>query len=98
MRKAKKKATKQANEDARLITSGPPIVARGPPETARADSDVWLPAPKLRKLLGGISPVTFWRWRHNAALAPPPGRRINGRWYFNRQGVSDWHARQAAAV
>jgi len=60
-------------------------------------SDVWLPAPKIRKLLGGISPVTFWRWRHSSRLGFPPGRRINGRWYFQWRVVSDWHAKQAEA-
>jgi hypothetical protein len=63
-----------------------------------ADSDVWLPAPKIRKLLGGISPVTFWRWRHNPQLGFPPGRRVNGRWYFQWAQISEWHAKQAEAA
>ena len=39
-------------------------------------------AAKVRQRLGGISPVTFWRWRHNPKLGFPPGKCINGRWYF----------------
>jgi hypothetical protein len=63
-----------------------------------ADSDVWLPAPKIRRLLGGISPVTFWRWRHNPRLGFPPGRRINNRWYFSRAAVCAWHEKQSVTV
>lgn len=98
MRKARKKALKEPNRGARPWRSGAPMAARGPPDSPPVDSNVWLPAPKVRKLLGGISPVTFWRWRHNPHLGFPPGRRINGRWYFQWGPVSDWHAKQAEAA
>lgn len=85
--------------DSDVLTSRPPLGARGSRGPADdplpAESDVWLPAPKVRKLLGGISSVTFWRWRHNPALGFPPGRRVNGRWYFQWRLVSHWHAKQA---
>jgi hypothetical protein len=76
------------------------VVALAPDGEAAltADSDVWLPAPKIRKLLGGISPVTFWRWRHDPKLGFPAGRCIRGRWYFQRSRVAAWHARQAEAA
>jgi hypothetical protein len=63
-----------------------------------ADRNGWVPAPKIRRLLGDISPVTFWRWRHNPRLGFPPGRRITGRWYFQWGAVLDWHAKQSEAA
>jgi hypothetical protein len=74
-----------------------PMTARVPPQAPPADTEIWLPAPKIRQRLGGISPVTFWRWRHNPKLGFPPGRCINGRWYFQLRLVSDWHAKQGEA-
>jgi hypothetical protein len=36
-------------------------------------SDVNLPAPKIRKeICGGVSAVSFWRWRHNPNMGCPP--------------------------
>jgi hypothetical protein len=75
------------------------VVPLGPNGEAGApDPNVWLPASKVRQRLGGISAVTLWRWRHNPQLGFPPGRRINGRWYFQWFRVADWHSKQANAA
>ena len=75
-----------------------PRVAKIAGEVAALDPNVWLSASKVRKRLGDISPVTLWRWRHDPKLGFPPGRCINGRWYFQWSRVSDWHGRQAEAA
>jgi hypothetical protein len=81
----------------RLVTPrvGAPLADRVPPDALTPD-DVWLPAPKIRNLLGGISAVTFWRWRHDPKLRFPEGRRVNGRWYFSRRAALDWWGAQHA--
>jgi predicted DNA-binding transcriptional regulator AlpA len=50
-------------------------------------------AARLSKRLG-ISAVTLWRWRHNAQLGFPKGRRINERVYFPWHEVAAWLERQ----
>jgi hypothetical protein len=92
----KRKAKRSAPQVAKVAGT---VVALAPHGDAAAlDSSIWLPAAKVRQRLGGISPVTFWRWRHDPKLGFPQGRRINGRWYFQWSCVSDWHTRQAEAA
>jgi hypothetical protein len=58
-------------------------------------SDVNLPAPKIRKeICGGVSAVSFWRWRHDPKMGCPPLTEINGRLYGSREQWLNWWARQ----
>jgi hypothetical protein len=97
LRKPKGKVRRSAPPVAKLAGEVVGNAPNGEAALPADSSDFWLPAPKIRKLLGGISPVTFWRWRHNQQLGFPAGRRINGRWYFQSKVVSEWHAKQAEA-
>lgn len=57
--------------------------------------DVNLPAPKIRKeICGGVSAVSFWRWRHDSKMGCPSLTKINGRLYGSREQWLDWWARQ----
>lgn len=49
-------------------------------------NDPLIPDPQLRRIAGGCSPMTIWRWRKAGLL--PPAIRINGR-NFTRQSVLD---------
>lgn len=52
---------------------------------------VFVPAPKLRRMLG-VSAVTLWRWRQDEAAGFPRATTINGRNYFPWAGVRAWLA------
>jgi hypothetical protein len=65
--------------------------------TAPADSNSFVPQPILRQLLGGVSPVTWWRWRHDQKLGMPPLKEINGRLYGQWGAFSDWWAKRPNA-
>jgi hypothetical protein len=95
LRKPMGKVRRSAPPIAKLAGELVGIAPNGEAALPADSSDFWLPAPKIRKLLGGISPVTFWRWRHK--LGFPAGRCINGRWYFQLKVVSEWHVKQAEA-
>jgi predicted DNA-binding transcriptional regulator AlpA len=52
-------------------------------------------ATRLSRELG-VSPVTFWRWRHLPGF--PPGTRINRRIYFSRSAIREWLDKQQDAA
>jgi hypothetical protein len=57
--------------------------------------DTNLPAPKIRKeICGGVSAVSFWRWRHNPKMKCPALTEVNGRLYGSRNEWLEWWARQ----
>jgi hypothetical protein len=91
-------ARQKVRNSKQKVRRSTPQVVKVAGEVVALDPNCWLPAPKVRNHLGGISPVTFWRWRHDPHLGFPPGRRINGRWYFQWGPVADWHAKQAEAA
>ena len=43
--------------------------------------------PELRRIAGGITPMTIWRWR-KAGILPPP-LVINGRNYSRKSVIDD---------
>jgi hypothetical protein len=51
--------------------------------------DEYAAQPKLRRMFGNPSAVTWWRWRHDPAMACPPMKEINGRKYGS---VREWKA------
>jgi hypothetical protein len=51
--------------------------------------DNLIPAARIRKLCGDVSPVTFWRWRRSAKMSCPELTEINGRLYG---GEGEWLA------
>ena len=57
----------------------------------------FITGPKLRAKLG-ISAVTLWRWRHDAASRFPAPKVINGRLYFPLGAVSAWLDKQPEAA
>ena len=60
-----------------------------------AIGDVNLPATKIRKeICGGVSAVSFWRWRRNGKMNCPALTRVNGRLYGSRAEWLEWWARQ----
>jgi len=64
------------------------------PTTTSVTLDLVIATRMSREL--GISPVTFWRWRHS--LGFPPGTRINRRIYFSRSAIRGWLDRQQQAA
>jgi hypothetical protein len=71
-----------------------PKRAAGESLLTHAEKARWLPAPKLRKLCGDVSAVTWWRWRNDPELGFPIGRVIRGRWYFPVEPVLAWWQNQ----
>lgn len=70
-------------------------VAAARPDTAtESDPDNLIPAPRIRKLVGGISAMTFWRWRRAPDLACPPLTEINGRLYGGERAWLAWRENQ----
>jgi hypothetical protein len=72
---------------------------RNPKITAVAGNvtthDVNLSAPKIRKeICGGVSPVSFWRWRRDPKMHCPALTKINGRLYGSRNEWLEWWAGQ----
>lgn len=56
--------------------------------------DALLTSRQVRKIAGGISPVSMWRW-HNAGTFPPP-IVLNKRNYWRRSDVQGWLDERAA--
>jgi hypothetical protein len=80
--------SKRAPERASRV---PVDVATGMPAMPpAANDDVLIPLPKARKMAGGVSPVTMWRWRHDPDLGFPPTTEINGRHYVWTQPFLAW--------
>jgi hypothetical protein len=64
-------------------------------ENIPANDDVNLSAPKIRKeICGGISAVSFWRWRRDPTMGCPVLTEINGRLYGSRNAWLEWWALQ----
>ena len=79
-------------KNSKSIRSPKPAV--GEPLLASPGKGAWLPAPKLRKLCGDVSAVTWWRWRNDPKLKFPAGKVIRGRWYFPVEAVLEWWRNQ----
>lgn len=54
------------------------------------DSQTRISQPAAAKLLGDVSMMTLWRWRHNKALKFPKSMEINGRHYYVREEILNW--------
>jgi hypothetical protein len=59
-----------------------------------AEPDNLIPATKIRKLCGGVSLVTFWRWRRSEKLGCPPLTEINRRLYGSERAWLAWRENQ----
>jgi predicted DNA-binding transcriptional regulator AlpA len=46
--------------------------------------------PEAARLLGNVSLMTLWRWRHNPDMHFPEAIEINGRIYFRRKEILNW--------
>ena len=46
--------------------------------------------PEAARLLGGVSLMTLWRWRHDPEMCFPEAIDINGRIYFRRKEILNW--------
>jgi predicted DNA-binding transcriptional regulator AlpA len=59
------------------------------------DPDELLGSTHVRRLCGGVTGMTLWRWmRPNSQMQfPPPDRTINGRRYWRRGTILAWQAR-----
>lgn len=55
-----------------------------------------IPSSQLRKLFGGVTDMSIWRWLRlpNDPL-PPPVAVISGRRFWRRSDVESWLARHA---
>lgn len=80
---------------ARAVKSQPGAAMPAPPEPA--NEILFVPAPKLRRMLG-VSAVTLWRWRQDEAVGFPRATTINGRNYFPWAGVRAWLAARQQQV
>jgi len=69
-----------------------------PDTTTAGERDNLIPAPQIRKLCGGISAMTFWRWQRSPKLACPPLTEINGRLYGSERAWLAWREEQKRAV
>jgi hypothetical protein len=58
------------------------------------DDDQYLPQPKLRRMFGNPSEVTWWRWRHDPAMGCPPMKEVNGRKYGSLREWQKWWAQR----
>jgi hypothetical protein len=55
-----------------------------------ADNQRRITQPEAARLLGNVSLMTMWRWRHDPEMGFPAGIEINGRLYFNRAEILAW--------
>jgi predicted DNA-binding transcriptional regulator AlpA len=46
--------------------------------------------PEAARLLGNVSLMTMWRWRHDPEMKFPDSIDINGRVYFRRSEILAW--------
>ena len=64
------------------------------------DDEDLVASPEVRRMLGGISVMTIWRWRHSEIVQfPEPDFIISGRDYWKRETIRRFcerHANQAA--
>jgi predicted DNA-binding transcriptional regulator AlpA len=54
------------------------------------DGDGRVTQPEAARLLGGVSQMCLWRWRHDPAMNFPKSIEINGRHYYNRGEILNW--------
>jgi predicted DNA-binding transcriptional regulator AlpA len=60
------------------------------------DEDTFIPDRETRRICGGVSAMTIWRWERNPDLEFPKAVKINGRKYRNKPRLLSWWARRAA--
>jgi hypothetical protein len=60
--------------------------------------DARVTQPEAARLLGNVSMMTMWRWRHDPEMNFPEAIEINGRIYFNRGDILNWRPPAKAAV
>lgn len=46
--------------------------------------------PEAARLLGNVSLMTMWRWRHDQEMKFPESIEINNRIYFRRAEILSW--------
>jgi predicted DNA-binding transcriptional regulator AlpA len=46
--------------------------------------------PEAARLLGNVSLMTMWRWRHDPEMQFPESIEINNRIYFRRSEILAW--------
>jgi predicted DNA-binding transcriptional regulator AlpA len=46
--------------------------------------------PEAARLLGNVSLMTMWRWRHDQEMKFPESIEINNRIYFRRSEILAW--------
>jgi predicted DNA-binding transcriptional regulator AlpA len=46
--------------------------------------------PEAARLLGNVSLMTMWRWRHDPEMKFPDSIEINNRIYFRRSEILAW--------
>jgi predicted DNA-binding transcriptional regulator AlpA len=70
-----------------MATTDVPVM-EGSPSTA---PDQRISQPEVCRLLGNITSMTLWRWRHNKEFKfPKPVVEINGRNYYLLTEVLNW--------
>jgi hypothetical protein len=57
---------------------------------AAASDGARVTQPEAARLLGGVSMMTMWRWRHDPEMNFPEAIEINGRVYFRRAEIVNW--------
>ena len=86
MSKHRQQKPKQIPSIARAVTR--------PEKPADQTPDDLVPASRIRKMCGGVSAMTFWRWRQSPELACPPLTEINGRLYGGERAWLAWRENQ----
>jgi hypothetical protein len=89
MRRRKPSKLTEQRRGARAVKAQLSTVMLAPTEPT--NEILFVPAPKLRRMLG-VSAVTLWRWRQDQAAGFPRATTINGRNYFPWGGVQAWLA------
>lgn len=59
--------------------------------------DIVIPARPARKMCGGVSDMTFWRWLNNKEMNFPKPIYIAGRRYWRVSELTEWLEGRAAA-
>jgi hypothetical protein len=58
--------------------------------TDLVEDDRRVTQPEAARLLGNVSSMTMWRWRHDPKMNFPEALEINGRVYFRRAEIVNW--------
>ena len=59
------------------------------------DNDQWIPGPEARRLVGGISSMTEFRWRRDRGFPAPA--KVGARNFYRKAEVVAWMRRHEAA-